>query len=967
VGICSGGSVSILLGNGDGTFQAPLSFNTIFNSGFQTSAFALAAGDFNGDGKVDLAVSTFFQGGAIIIYQGQGDGTFLAGAQYTIGTTLSQPPQAIVVADFNGDGKLDLALADGIEASHLSILLGNGDGTFQSEVEYATGSYPYAIMAADFNGDGKLDLAVANANVAASSVSILFGNGDGTFQTHVDYPTGVGAQSLALGDFNGDGKLDLIAADTASNTLSVLFGNGDGTFQPHQDFVVGARPISIVARDFNGDGHLDLAVANNGSNTVSILLRQIPIVALSGSTLAFGNQPIGTSSGAQAVTLKNSGTAILGISSVALTGPNGGDFSQTNNCGNSVAVGVSCTINVTFTPTTTGAESAILSVNDNAAGSPQTLTLTGTGMAPLVITASSGTMTYGSAPPSITPSYSGFVNGDTAASLSTPPTCSTAATSHSPAGSYPSTCAGAVESNYAISYVSGTVTDSAAPLLITAGSASMTYGGTVPTITPSYSGFVNGDAAGSFTTPPTCSTTATSHSPAGSYPSTCAGAVDSNYTFSYATGTVADSAAPLVVTAGSASMPYGGTPPTITPGYSGFVNGDTSASLTTPPACSTTASTSTPVGTDAGADTCSGAVDPNYSFTYVAGNMTVNQATPVITWTTPATITYGANLSSTQLDATASVPGTFAYSPAAGTTPAVGTDTLSVTFTPTNTTDYMTATQTVSLTVSKATPVITWATPASITEGTTLSSTQLNATASVPGAFVYSPAAGTTPAAGMDNLSVTFTPTDTTDYNTATATVTLAVADFTFTAPSGSSTSATAAPGQPATYTLSVGGQGGMSGTVTFTCTGAPSEATCTVSPNPVTAGSTATNVTVSVTTTAASLSAPHSRPLPPAPPLMPGLRGLLMLALLLAAIAWPIMRRNLPGLSRWQSTMLPLAAGLLLTLALSGCGGGGGGGGGTTYNPGTPAGTYTLTVTGTAGSGSSALSHSMTLTLTVS
>ena len=184
--------------------------------------------------------------------------------------------------------------------------------------------------------------------------------------------------------------------------------------------------------------------------------------------------------------------------------------------------------------------------------------------AALVITASNASMTYGGTVPTITPSYSGFVNGDTPASLTTQPTCSTTATSHSAAGSYPSTCSGAVDSNYTISYVNGTVTDSAAALMITASSASMTYGGTPPTITPSYSGFVNGDTAASLTTQPTCSTTATSHSPAGSYPSSCSGAVDSNYTISYVSGTVTDSAAALVITASSASMTYGGTVPAIT-------------------------------------------------------------------------------------------------------------------------------------------------------------------------------------------------------------------------------------------------------------------------------------------------------------------------------------------------------------------------------------------------------------------
>ncbi len=191
--------------------------------------------------------------------------------------------------------------------------------------------------------------------------------------------------------------------------------------------------------------------------------------------------------------------------------------------------------------------------------------------------------------------------------------------------------------------------------------------------------------------------------------------------------------------------------------------------------------------------------------------------------------------------------------------------------------------------------------------------------------------------------------------------------DFTFASPSGSPTSGTVAPGATATYTLSVVGLGGFSGSVAFSCTGAPSEATCSVSPNPVTAGSTATNVTVTVTTTAASLSAPRSRPLPPAPPLSPRVRGLWILTLLLAAMAWAVGRRNQRGVNRWQSTMLLLAAGFLLTFALAGCGGGGSVISGPTRNPGTSAGTYNLTVTGTAGSGSSTLSHSMTLTLTVS
>ena len=155
--------------------------------------------------------------------------------------------------------------------------------------------------------------------------------------------------------------------------------------------------------------------------------------------------------------------------------------------------------------------------------------------------------------------------------------------------------------------------------------------------------------------------------------------------------------------------------------------------------------------------------------------ITVAQATPVITWANPAGIPYGTALSATQLNATASVAGTFVYTPAAGTIPGAGTDTLSVTFTPTDTTDYTTATKTVSIVVSQATPVITWANPAAISYGTALSATQLNATASVPGTFVYTPAAGAVPLAGTDTLSVIFTPTDTVDYTTATKSVSIVV------------------------------------------------------------------------------------------------------------------------------------------------------------------------------------------------
>ena len=240
----------------------------------------------------------------------------------------------------------------------------------------------------------------------------------------------------------------------------------------------------------------------------------------------------------------------------------------------------------------------------------------------------------------------------------------------------------------------------------------------------------------------------------------------------------------------------------------------------------------------------------------------VDKETPAITWATPSAITYGTALSSTQLNATASVPGTFVYSPVSGKVLGAGSRTLSVTFTPADTTDYNTATATVTLVVNKATPTITWATPSPIIYGTALSSTQLNATASVPGTFVYSPVSGTVLGAGSQTLSVTFTPTDTTDYNAATATVTLVVtgaaADFTWT-DTGSTTVAVLA-GQSASYTFAAAPVGGgtFSSQVSFACSGLPAltsggaGASCGFSPATIAAGAPGTppvTVTLTITT----------------------------------------------------------------------------------------------------------------------
>jgi hypothetical protein len=353
-------SVSVLLGNGDGTFRAAVSYGT------GSGPHSVAVGDFNRDGKLDLAVANQASNDVSVLL-GNGDGTFQTAVSYWAGSE----PQSVAVGDFNGDGKLDLTVADAASLN-VSVLLGNGDGTFQAAVNYGAGSGPQLVVVGDFNGDGKLDLAVANG--VSNNVSVLLGNGDGTFHAAVDYGTGSEPRSVAVGDFNGDGKLDLAVGNFSSNNVSVLLGNGDGTFQAAANYGAGS-PASVAVGDFNDDGRLDLAVADIGPNFVSVLL-QVP-VSLSPTSLNFPDQMVGTSSAPQMVTLTNSSGATLTISSIAVTGTNATDFSQTNTCDSGLPPGGQCTISITFKPTQSGSRTAMLSITDNAPGSQQTISLIG--------------------------------------------------------------------------------------------------------------------------------------------------------------------------------------------------------------------------------------------------------------------------------------------------------------------------------------------------------------------------------------------------------------------------------------------------------------------------------------------------------------------------------------------------------------------------------------------------------------
>ena len=255
-----GNTVSVYLGSGTGTLAAQTTFTTA------TAPIAVATGDFNGDGNMDIAVACY-QGNAISILLGNGSGGFAAAVNYTAG--VGAQPEFLVVGDFDDDGNADIASANNGSAN-VSVLLGTGTGTFGTGVIYATGPHPGGIVAGDFNGDGKTDLAVPSFDNA--NVSVLLGTGAGIFGSATTYPTGgTQAYHIAAGDFNGDGKLDLVSPNAGSNNVGVLLGTGSGTFGGASVFGVGTFPTFVGVGDFNGDGKLDLVVNDSSDGNVIVL------------------------------------------------------------------------------------------------------------------------------------------------------------------------------------------------------------------------------------------------------------------------------------------------------------------------------------------------------------------------------------------------------------------------------------------------------------------------------------------------------------------------------------------------------------------------------------------------------------------------------------------------------------------------------------------------------------------------
>ena len=379
--------ISILLGNGDGTFQP----SVLYGAGMTGP---IAIGDFNNDGILDVFGLVKTSGGnSLGVLLGQGDGTF----GFPVSSIAVGAVNYVVVGDYNRDGKLDLAIVD---ADVVELFFGNGDGTFTAGPVYqviqegdATG-----IAAGDLTGNGILDLVVGTVALdgETSYLVVLLGNGDGTFQTPITTPADPWTAPLAIADFNLDGKADFVATGIG-NDVSFSMGNGDGTFQPAEHFYVANPAYSLAVADFDGNGSPDVAVA--GVTSLSVLYNNAsgPAAVPSPGLLAFGSEGLGYTSPAHTVTLSNTGSIALGVTSISISGTQSSDYAQTNTCGSALAAGVTCTISVTFAPQLSGLRTAAIQIADNAFNTPQTINLTGTGATPsAAASVTPGTLTFSS-------------------------------------------------------------------------------------------------------------------------------------------------------------------------------------------------------------------------------------------------------------------------------------------------------------------------------------------------------------------------------------------------------------------------------------------------------------------------------------------------------------------------------------------------------------------------------------------
>jgi sugar lactone lactonase YvrE len=644
---------------------------------------------------------------------------------------------------------------------------------------------------------------------SASCVTTL----DGLFNS----PAGVavdGNGNVYIADFFGAAVQEKSANCSSASCVTTLFG--------------GSYPEGVAV-----DGSGNVYVTDNGNNAV------MKIDRVTAPSLSFPSTQVNATSATQTVTITNGGNAPLNFTNITYPANFQKSTSATSDCitTTSLESNETCTLTIDFTPAAAGILSGSLVLTDNNlnAAAPgyaiQSITLNGTGAqaTPTINWAAPAAITYGTPLSATQLNATATVTG----TFTYSPAAGTVLTVGQQTLTATFTPTDTADYTAASASVPLTV-NQATPAITWATPAPITYGTPLSATQLSASSTV----AGTFTYSPAAGTVLTAGQQ--TLTATFTPTDPADYTAATATVTLSvNQAAPAVTWATPAGITYG-TPLSATQlSASSTVAG----TFTYSPAAGTvlTAGQQTLTVTFAPTDTT------DYTTAMASVTLTVNKAAPTITWATPTPITYGAALSATQLNASSAVAGTFAYSPAAGKVLTAGQQTLTATFTPTNSANYTTASATVALTVNKATPAITWATPAAITYGTALSATQLNAKASVPGTLVYSPAAGTVPAVGTDTLTVTFTPTDTTDYTTATGTVQLKVNPAPSFTLGASPASLSVAQGASGKSTFTVNKLNGFTGNVTLAASGLPTGVTAAFATNP-TSGSSVLTLTASST-----------------------------------------------------------------------------------------------------------------------
>lgn len=1008
VGLGNQSYIAILLGKGDGTFQSPTSFQAP-SAGLING---LTSGDFNHDGKADLAVSGFSSGGGLAtILLGNGDGTFQPGITNSTAGSL-----AIITADFNNDGNLDLAVA-GTSSSNavvISVLLGNGDGTFGAYISVpVTSSIGVSIAAGDLNGDGKLDLVAATANSSQGGVCVVLGNGDGTFQAPVTYSASPGDSNtghVAIGDFDGDGLLDVAAVNATGDDVSLFKGNGDGTLSGPVDYGAGLSPVGVIAGDFNSDGHLDIAaVSGYGSGYFTVLLGMGGGAFTTSKGYATAGTPaygslVGDFNGDGNLDLVGAGFASTGIVSVLL-GKGDGTFQNHID----TAVGPYPTYMAAGDFNHDGKLDLVVS-NDDATQTVDRLSiLLGNGDGTFVdsndipIASLAGNI--------VVADFNNDRNLDFATVQQT--TNAVSVFLGQGDGTFAGETQVPIPTNLSYGYVftADFNKDGKADLAtyINGGAISILLGNgdgsfqPAATVFPGDSlvavGDFNGDGKadlvlyygttlyvalgngdGTFQTPVTGALVPAVLQVVSPITGDFNGDRKLDLAFSGQAGTV------LSVLLGNGDGTFGNridylAESTAHDPVAGDFNGDGSLDIAQPTGTGFSVFLSSPiVALDPGmlsfADQPVGTTSAPQNVTLMNSSGSPLSIAGISASTNFAeTNTCGASLAAmancqVSVTFTPNSGGTLSGavvlddnapgSPqavklyGAGSLPTAGVSPASLAFSSVDVGATSTA-QTVTLkNTSSAVLTISSISTSGDFSQTNNCGSSLTGSASCTISVKFAP---TTVGSRSGTLSVA----DNASSNLQTVALSGSGEDFTLSVASGSSSTASISAGGTASYSLTLAPEGGFNQTVSLACSGAPSKATCTVSPASATLdGTNSASVMVTVTTTAAST---LYLPGDPAWPTgrWPGLILLGAIGLLITTLGCKVGARRK---KLWPLRWAVFAGTVLLAVGLVACGGGSGGGGGGTSKttPGTPSGTSTLTVTGTSGS----LTHSQALTLTV-